>query len=374
MIIDGSKGGGQVLRTALAMSLLTNMPFKIKDIRINRPNPGLKQQHFTALNLIQEIYDVNLSKYEIGTKELTFIPKNTRLKTKRIKCDIQTAGSITLLLQSILPALMFADAKLIVIDIKGGTDVAFSMPFDFLKYVFLPQINYLTKDMKLKLIKRGFYPKGSGEINLRIKPDHINNHDDFNDFHKEMLEKELEFNYVEQGKIQNITGISLATLDLQKREVAERQARSARLLLKNHARANIRIEYCDSLSTGSSVVLFAKYSTGNFVDISKKHPIILGADALGKQKVSAEEVGKSAANDMIKLIKSEAVVDEYSADNIIPFLVIVGGKIKTNKITDHIVANVYVVNEFLKALKSEYFINIDSIHNTISLEKKKNEK
>jgi len=369
MIIDGSKGGGQVLRTALAMSLLTNMPFQIKDIRTNRPNPGLKQQHYTAIKIIQEIYDVNVSDFEIGSKELTFIPKSNKLKTKRIKCDIVTAGSITLLLQSILPVLIFNDAKLIIADIKGGTDVAYSMPFDFFKMVFLPHIRYLVKTIDVKLLKRGFYPKGNGQIYLKIKPQYINDHEDFKDFQNYMLEQDLKLDQMVKGKLLNINGLSFATRDLQKREVAERQARSAKLLLKQYAKTNIRIEYCNSSSTGTAIILYAKYSPTAYVDISDKHPVVLGADALGEQKVSAESVGKSAATDMIDLINSEAVVDEHVADNLIPFMAIVGGKIKTKSITEHIEANAYTVNEFLKALKSEYFINIDYSENTISLKK-----
>ena len=363
-------GGGQVLRTALAMSLLSDMPFVIKEIRKTRPTPGLKRQHYSALQIIKELYDVDISDHEIGTTEIKFFPKSKRLKTRKIEYDIGTAGSIPLLLQSILLPLMFSDAKTITLKLKGGTDVTHSMPFDFLSFVLIPQIKFLTAKIDLKLIKRGFYPKGCGEIIIKIKPKYINNYQNFSEFQEYMISQNIAFDYENKGQLQNINGISIASKDLQVREVAERQERSARLLLNDTAKTNIRIEYADSASTGSIIVLYAKYTLdAKNHDISENHPIILGSSYLGEIDVNAKNVGRLASEHLIELIKSNACLDEHTADNLIPFLAIVGGKIKTYKITDHIIANVYVVNEFLKALKSKYYIKIDNNEKIISLDK-----
>lgn len=361
-------GGGQILRTALAMSLLTEMPFTIKNIRKNRPNPGLKKQHVSALKIIEELYDVQISEYKIGSTELSFMPKSKKLKAKRVTYDIGTAGSITLLSQSILLPLIFSDAKQIVLKIKGGTDVSYSMPFDFLSQIFLPQIKFLANDIKIDLGKRGFFPIGNGEISIRIKPKFMNKEEDFRIFQEEMLGQNLAFNLVEKGFIQNIIGFSTASKQLNERRVAERQERSARLILKGYANTNIRVEYTESDSVGSVIALYAKYSPDNY-EIDFKNPVLLGSDALGKKDKRAEDVGKEAAQKLVELIKGDACVDEHIADNLIPYLAIVGGKIKTNTITDHIIANAYVVNEFLKSLKSEYYININRDLNIISLDK-----
>lgn len=360
--------GGQVLRTALAMSLLTGMPFDIKKIRHNRKSPGLKKQHLSALKIIEQMYDVQISEYAIGTTNLSFFPKSKKLKAKRVTYDIGTAGSITLLSQALILPLIFSDSKQIVLKIKGGTDVTHSMPFDFLSRIFKPQIQFLTNDIKINLIKRGFYPVGNGEIDIKIKPKFINKHEDFRDFQKEMMSQDMSFNLVEQGFIQSISGVSVASNQLSERRVAERQERSARLILKGYAKTNIRVEYTNTESVGSVITLFAKYSPDNY-EIDFKNPVLLGGDCLGQRDIKAEDVGKNAANKLKELIISDSCVDDHVADNLIPYLAIVGGKIKIKEITNHIKANTYVVNEFLRALKSEYYINIDDKTNIISLDK-----
>lgn len=369
MIIDGENGGGQILRTALSFSLLTGMPFKIINIRKNRDKPGLKQQHLTCIKAIEQLYDVKVSEYNIGSKELTFMPKSNKLKTKRLTIDIETAGSITLLLQSIILPLSFSDAKSIILRLKGGTDVPFAMPYDFIKYVLLPHIRYLYKDIDIDLVRHGFYPKGNGELVLKLKPKYENKfYDNFILFQNDMLENKLDIDYTAKGNLHNIKGLSIASKDLQARSVAERQERAARLLLKDLAKTDIRVEYVNTESTGSDIILWARYSIDK-AEISELHPIILGANCLGKVDLSAETVGKTAAKYLIDLIKGDAVVDKNVADNLIPFLAIVGGKIKTNEISGHIKANAYVTNEFLKALKSSYRIKIDETKKIIGLEK-----
>lgn len=370
MIIDGNYeniGGGQILRTALAMSLITDMPFKIINIRKSRHKPGLKPQHVACLNAIKQLFDVNISEYDVGTTELVFMKKSNKLKTKNLTIDIGTAGSITLLLQSILMPLMFSTAKNIKLKLVGGTDVPYSMPYDFFNSVFLPHIQKYCTKLEFNLIKRGFYPKGDGEIELKIQPKFINDKDNFIDFQKYLISQNLSLNYLEKGHIQSINGISLASKDLFNRDVSIRQERSARLLLKDYAKTNINIEYSDAVSTGSFVVLYARYSIDNY-DIDKKNPVILGSDALGKIDLKAEEVGKISANNLIKLIKSDACVDANTCDNLIPFIAIFGGKLKTYEITDHIKTNIYTVNLFLKAINAENYIKVDFINRIISLE------
>ena len=157
--IDGSygEGGGQILRTSIALSAVTGRPVYIKNIRAKRPNPGLAAQHLESVRCIALLTDADISGLKLGSTELTFYPKE--VKSGEYHIDIGTAGSITLFLQCLMPmAMRIKDA--ISINIRGGTDVAWSPPIDYLRYVMLPTIAKMGYDAHIDLIGRGYYPRG----------------------------------------------------------------------------------------------------------------------------------------------------------------------------------------------------------------------
>lgn len=334
--LDGAEGGGQVLRTALALSALTGEPFRIVNIRAARPQPGLKPQHYTCVKALQELTNAKTDA-QLGGTELMFMPENYKAQNKEI--DIGTAGSITLLLQSIILPAMFS-TKTHTLTIKGGTDVQWSMPIDYFANVLLPQLRRYA-GFELKILKRGYYPKGGGEIELKIVPRFkLNNKMTLQQICEQMRPIEI----TETGKLMMIKGISHASRDLEKQQVAERQAKAAKQLFEH---MDIEVQYHDTLSTGSGIVLWAMYSKdGEEIDFG--NPVIVGADALGERGKSAEDVGQEAAQKLKRLIEAKVPVDEHLADNLIPFLALArGSEIKTNDITQHIKTNITVTEAFL---------------------------
>lgn len=345
IIFDGSngEGGGQMLRTALALSMITKKPFKIKNIRQNRESPGLKAQHLAGINALCKISKSVCFGIEIGSKEVEFHP--SKIEKYKTTIDVETAGPITLVFQTILPPLLFADKKSTIILI-GGTDVNFSPSIDYFTNVVIPQLTRFA-DIKLKIEKRGYYPKGQGKIEIKIKPKYsINKFSNFKKFLKKIKEEQIFFNLTNQGKILFVKGVSHSSNDLTEAFVFERQKKAAMNILKKlNCPVMIRTECVSSESTGSGITIYAGFSNND--ELNLKNPIILGSDELGEKGKRSEIVGENAAKRLIDEINSTACVDFHLADNLLPFMSICGGKIKTSKITDHILSNIYVIEKFL---------------------------
>ena len=323
--LDGSygEGGGQIARTALALSALIGKSFEVDNIRKGRCSSGLKAQHLYCIKALKELCNAKTNDVEAGSEYLRFIPD--KFKAKNLEIDIGTAGSVTLLLQSLLLPCMFGDKK-IRLTITGGTDGKWAMPFDYFSNVFVPQITSYA-DIDVRLLKRGYYPKGGGKIELSIRPKYALNNLPNNPI-----------NLVEQGELLQIKGISHASKNLEKASVAERQAKTAELILKKYkCPVDIRTEYCDTLSAGSGIVAWALFENN----------IVLGSDGLGEAGKKAELVGEEAAKNLVKEIDSKAAADRHMADNILSFMAILHGKIKTSEITNHCKTNIYVIEKFL---------------------------
>lgn len=359
--LDGSylEGGGQIVRNALALSALTGKAFEVINIRKGRADAGLKAQHLNCVKAAAQLSDAIIEGASIGSTSFSFTPR--KLEAKDIDIDIGTAGSTTLLLQSILIPSMFSDSK-IKLRIKGGTDVNWSMPVDYFKEVFLPQLfKYARIHFKLK--KRGYFPAGGGEIELLVIPEfRVIDFNSFDDFHR-FLKTQKKINLIEQGNLIQIKGISHASRQLEKSKVAERQAEAARLALRRYScPIQIVSEYTDTLSAGSGITLWAIFSLQED-EISALNPIRLGADALGEKGISAEDIGRTAANKLIEEVESGAAVDQHLADNLIPFLGLFGGRIRVSRITNHTLTNIYVTEKFLDAK-----FDVDKKLNIISCE------
>ena len=343
-ILDGSfgEGGGQIVRTALALSMLTQEPFRVKDIRSGRDKPGLKAQHVTCIRALQQL---SLSKADgdfEGSSELLFIP--APITAKNITVDIGTAGSIPLLLQAVLLPCMFAQRSH-TLTIIGGTDTKWSMSIDYLAQVVLPQYRRLA-GIDLSLLKRGYYPKGGGKVEITIKPEAKRKEfETFEGFVKALSHKS--FSLEKQGTLMSIKGLSHASLDLENAKVAERQMMSAKQKLNAlKVPIDITCQYYDALSTGSGITLWAIFSHG--YDIDLENPVRIGADALGEKGKSSETVGIEAAEKLMQEIQSQAPVDSHLADNMIPLLALCKpSSINVSRVTPHTVTNMYVVEKFL---------------------------
>jgi len=358
--IDGSHGeaGGSIARVALALSTLTQKPFEITDIRKNRPQPGLKNQHLFCIRALEKLCNARVENASLGSTSLKYLPG--KIEGKKIDIDIETAGSITLFLQSVLLPSLFAN-KPVKFNIIGGTDVKWSPSFDYFNNVFLPQIIKYA-NIESKLIKRGYYPKGNGQIEIKIKPVYkISDFDNYNEFLSHLKENTPKINLTEKGDLIQIKGISHASSNLQDAEVAERQAKSAEIALKHYnCPTNLQIQYGNTLSTGSGITLWAIFSK-NKDEIDIKNPIRLGADALGERGKKAEKVGEEAARMLAAEIETKAPVDKHLADQLLKFMALTSGKIKTSRITNHTKTNIYTIEKFL-----DRKFSIDDSNNIIS--------
>src|SRR3989338_3457096 len=288
------EGGGQIIRTALALSTITQKPFEVYDIRKGRKEPGLKNQHLYCVKSLQDLCNAKAEGANLGSLFLKFYPDS--IAAKNLTIEIGTAGSITLLLQALLPPLLFA-GKSTTLSITGGTDVRWSPSFDYFNNVLLPQLQRFAK-IEAKLLKRGYYPKGNGKVEIKINPKFkLNDFSGFNEFHSHLKQSTNSYNLIEQHNLIQIKGISHASQDLEKSNVAERQAKSAADILKSKYAipVNISSEYQNTLSTGSGITLWAVFSK-NKDDIDENNPIRLGSDSLGERGKSSEGVGAEAAS------------------------------------------------------------------------------
>ncbi len=227
--IDGSfhEGGGQILRTALGLSALMKQPFEIEKIRSNRPEPGLKPQHLSCVKAAAELCTASHEGTEISSTAVKFYPRD--IKARTLSVDIGTAGAITLLLQSLIVPLVFSGKKFRV-KITGGTDVQFSPTSSYFSDVLLPQLRKYCDEVTYDVSRRGFFPEGGGKAELFIKPKFcMADYPTFQEFAEAIRNETTQINLLKQNKLLQIKGTSIASSDLEKGEVAERQAKAAKL-------------------------------------------------------------------------------------------------------------------------------------------------
>ena len=333
IVVDGARGegGGQILRTALALSLATGQPFRIERIRANRPAPGLKAQHLAALRAIAALTDSRFAEAVAGQESLTFVPGPFLRARGRI--DVGTAGSLSLLLQSLLlPLAVRGPGGTAALELTGGTDVAWSPPADYTARVFLPRLEGLVS-ARLTLLRRGYYPRGGGRIRLRARPCPGRG------------SKRLEF--TRRGPLREIGGVSHGSRNLSRAAVAERQAEAAAAALAGlGVKVDIGTSYGPSFSTGSGITLWAVFSPPAGAGEGGS-PAVLGSDALGARGLRAERVGEEAAARLLEEIESGAVVDAHLADHLVPWIGMFGGALKTSRISGHVIAGAYVTGLFL---------------------------
>ncbi len=315
--INGSylEGGGQIVRTAIALSAVTGKPFRVTNIRQGRKKTGLKAQHLTALQVAQQMCSAKVSGAKLGSDFLEFSPG--QIKHGKYKADIGTAGSVTLLLQTLIPIAAFAKDTT-TIELIGGTDVAWSMTVDYFKHVFCDYMSQLGLDVKLEILQRGMYPKGGGRVKVIVKP----------------WKKKKSFTYTNPGKKRYTDITSVATTDLQKARVAERQIDGFEKEFGQVRKKN-KI-YVKALSIGSSVHAHTHFEHAK-----------LGVCILGERGKRAEKVGSDAAKILKKEIASKATIDQRMADQIIPYLAFTGGRFKTSRISKHLKTNIWTVEQFL---------------------------
>lgn len=307
-----------MLRTALSLSVVKKEGFRMENIRGSRSNPGLKNQHLECVKTAQRISDAEVEGAELGSEKLVFQPQT--LDSDPFTANIGTAGSVTLLLDTVLPITSQFDSNF-RLTAKGGTDVKWSPTFSYLKEVKLPLIHRFGFLGELELEKSGYYPAGGGEATLETE------------------EHSLEpINLTDRGDIEKFEIYSKASSELEEQKVADRQADEAERMLKNsHISIPVEkeVDYEKTDSTGSSLLVRAVYENS-----------IAGFDALGEKGKRSEEVAREAVQDFKSFHSTEAAVDEHMADQLLVFMAIVGGEIAVPEVTSHVENNLEVIRKF----------------------------
>jgi len=318
--IDGSlgEGGGQILRSAVSVSALTSKSVRIYNIRAGRDNPGIRPQHQAAIKACAGLCDARVEGLRVGADEIVFYPRE--LESGRFNVDVGTAGSISLILQALLlPSNCAPDT--VMFRLKGGTDVMWSPPIDYLRFVYLPLLHKFGCRANIKLMRRGFYPKGGGLVYMEVEPSHL-----------EPIELR------ERGEIKYFGALSYAHESLSVNSVAERQLKAARKTLFNAGYENKTVfdkEYVSSPSVGSGILLYAVCEHS-----------ILGASSLGDRGKRSEQVGEEAASNLVVELGLNAALDSHMADQLIPFIALAGGEVSVSKVTNHCRTNIDVVRGF----------------------------
>lgn len=316
--IDGSfgSGGGQILRTAVGLSALTQKPCRVFNVRVNRPNPGLREQHLQAILALSKLCQGRLERAEIGSTQIEFHPGE--IESEEILIPVSTAGSVGLILQAIL--IPGAGANLCIRIHGGATYGKWAVPVAYLQNVLSPLLRRMGYRLTIDILREGFYPKGGAEVEVKTSQATL---------------RPLEI--LEKGKVVSIGGLSVASESLRKRNVAERQAQSASTVLCQHFRSAPRIEvkYSPSSCPGSGLQLWLQTERS-----------LLGSSGLGELGKKAEDVGKEAAKGLISEYEG-GVVDSHAADQLLPYLALAGGRIGTSRITEHCRTNAFVIQRFL---------------------------
>jgi len=321
--IDGSygEGGGQILRTSLSLSVLSQKPFRIFNIRKVRNKPGLMPQHLTAVKLAQLVSAAEVVGDYAGSTELFFSPQGIR--GGDVSYDIRTAGSTSLVFQTLIPALIFGNEKRQII-LRGGTHVPYSPSFQYLQEVFAPLLLMLGIRVEFRVRSYGFYPRGGGEIIADVYP----------------TKRVDPLRLLDRGKITRAVGYSaVGNLPL---SIAERQkdavlTRISESLGPLPYRVSITILDVHALGKGTFV----------FLRMESEHSVA-GFTALGARGKRAEEVGAEAAVELVRYYNSGAAVDRHLADQIILYLSLSDGEseFSVSSISQHLLTNLWVIGKF----------------------------
>jgi len=314
--IDGSlgEGGGQIVRTALGLSLVTGVPVRVRNVRARRERPGLRRQHLTAVQAAARIGDARVEGARLKSTELVFEPGVPAGGTYAF--DVGTAGSATLVLQTILPGLLRAREPSRV-TVRGGTHNPLAPPFEFLAEAFVPLLARMGAQLEVELPRHGFYPAGGGEVRLAVTPGALRPLD-----------------LLERGRI--VRREARAIVANLPESIAERELATVRKLL-GWSKRECRAETVDADGPGNALTLVA----------GSEHvtEVVSGFGEIG---VPAETVARRAAREMQRHLKAGVPVGEHLADQLlIPLALAGGGRFRTRPLTPHFTTNAEVVQRFL---------------------------
>jgi RNA 3'-terminal phosphate cyclase (ATP) len=322
--IDGSlgEGGGQVLRTSMALSALTGQPVRIRNIRAKRPKPGLARQHLVAVQAAASLSGGVLEGDALNSTELTFKPGPSKIAGGDFKFDIGSAGSVTLVLQTVLPLLLFADTESTV-TIIGGTHNPLCPPFDFLHDTFIPILARAGFHIGIKLVRHGFYPAGGGCITASVRPLSL------------CVPAITPISLLARGaEAGHSAMVAVANMP---QTVADNEAAVVRKALDWRGAAVRSVRIRDATGPGNVVLLQAR-----FEHVTETVTVI------GERRASAEEVAGKGCAEMARYLAADAPVGEHLADQLLLLMVLgVGGTFRATEASLHFTTNIDVIHQFL---------------------------
>ena len=301
------EGGGQIIRSAITLSCITKQPIHLENIRKNRKNEGLKAQHLTAIRILQKISKADVIGAKIGSTELKFIPGN--VENLELIEDVKTAGSISLILQVLIPVVSISQKKLSLI-IKGGTDVLWSPSMDYTQHVLKEAYSRMGIEFSIEIIKRGYYPKGNGEVKLEVYPSKI---------------KSLTLSKRETNNLKLKCTFSKISIDVIKEKIEMIKEK----ISKANFNVEIEIKEQEAIDSGASLLIYS---------IDKNS--IIGVDGLFNNKKQNFDLDFEKFNNSLG-------VDESLAD-----MLVVPASLGINKtvfqvkeITEHLETNLFVTSK-----------------------------
>ena len=302
------EGGGQIVRSAITLSCITNQPIYLENIRKNRKNGGLKPQHLTAIKILQKISNAKVIGNKLGSTELKFIPGE--IKNSELIEDVKTAGSIALILQVLIPAVSISKKKLSLI-VKGGTDVLWSPTMNYTNYVLKEAYSRIGITFDLKITKRGYFPKGGGEIKLEVCPANV---------------KSINFSKRKIQKLKLKCTFSKIPISVIKENVKKIEEE----IKKNNFEIDVEIKEEEAIDSGASILIYS------IVD-----NLIFGIDGLFDKKIQKFDLK------IEEILDNFFGVDKNLADMLVVPLSLGSDKTKfeVSEITKHLETNLFVTSK-----------------------------
>lgn len=324
--IDGSygEGGGQLLRTSVALSAITGEPLQLRNIRAKRANPGLAPQHLTAVQAVAALCGAEVEGLAVKSTELIFWPE--ALRAGEFDFDIGTAGSITLVLQAALPVAIHCGGK-VRMTITGGTDVHAAPSLDYFRHVLLPLLSGMGVRAKIDVSRRGYYPVGGGRVSVEVEPS-------------------ASLSPLTLGHSGSLTGIGgLVHVSNLPSSIATRMADAVLAELSEFPPPAINIVVRgreEAIGPGGAVVFAAGMKTGS-------GNTKLGASAVAQRGVSAEILGRNTGRLLREEILSGATLDMYAADQMLIYLALARSSscFLAGSLSSHALTTIWLLEQFL---------------------------
>jgi len=320
--LDGAygEGGGQLLRTAVALAAVTGTAIRVRNVRAGRAKPGLAAQHLAAVRAVGELCGARTEGLALGSDRITFAPG--ALRGGEFRFEVGTAGSVTLVLQAVLPVLLVAPTASHV-SVAGGTDVRQAPPADYFASVLLPLIARMGARVTARTLRRGYFPRGGGEIALHVEPGRLR-----------PVACDSQGELVEVGGLAHVAHLP--------EHIARRMREAALAALGSRAAdahlATTVLADAQASGPGGAIVVWARTQAS-----------VLGAARVAERGVRAEALGEAVGRELAADLASGAALDVHAADQILVYLALAGGEMPftTRALSPHALTAMWLIEQFL---------------------------